>query len=117
ADVDSLHCLESWLRQDYAGPMQVLFGVASAGDPVCEIVRPLMAAFPGRDAQLVICGDSPGANSKVSTLVQLHHQAKHEVIIVSDADVHVAPDVVANVVAPLRDPEVALVNCFYRLAN
>src|SRR3989442_15348131 len=57
ADVDSLHCLESWLRQDYAGPMQVLFGVASAGDPVCEIVRPLMAAFPGRDAQLVICGD------------------------------------------------------------
>jgi len=117
ADADSLHCLESWLRQDYAGPMQVLFGVASAGDPVCEIVRQLTAALPGPDAQLVICGDSPGANSKVATLVQLHRQAKHDVIIVSDADVHVAPDVVANVIAPLRNPEVGLVNCFYRLAN
>jgi ceramide glucosyltransferase len=38
-------------------------------------------------------------------------------ILVSDADVRVPPDFLANVVAPLRDPKIGLVNCFYRLAN
>ena len=40
-----------------------------------------------------------------------------ELILVSDADVRVPPDFLANIVAPLRDSKVGLVNCFYRLAN
>ncbi len=43
--------------------------------------------------------------------------AKYDLILVSDADVRVPPDFLVNMVAPLREPEVALVNCFYRLAN
>ena len=39
------------------------------------------------------------------------------VIIISDADVHVPPDLLSNVVAPLRDDRAGLVSCFYRLAN
>ena len=39
------------------------------------------------------------------------------VFIISDADVHVPPDFLANVVAPLRDDHVGLVSCFYRLTN
>src|SRR5439155_6162169 len=42
---------------------------------------------------------------------------RERVIIISDADVHVPPDFLANVVAPLRDHHVGLVSCFYRLAN
>ena len=97
--------------------MQILFGVADANDPVCKIVRELIEKNPGRDAQLVVCGESLGANGKVSTLVQLERSAKHELILVSDADVRVPPDFLANVVAPLRDHKTGLVNCFYRLAN
>lgn len=37
--------------------------------------------------------------------------------MVSDADVRVSADFLANAVPPLRVPEVGLVNCFYRLAN
>ena len=117
ADAETFHCLESWMTQDYAGSVQILFGAASAEDPVCEIVRQLIAAHPERDAQLMNCGESLGANSKVSTLVQLYRQAKHDVVIVSDADVRVPPDFLANMVSPLRDPDVGLVNCFYQLAN
>jgi ceramide glucosyltransferase len=116
-DPETFHCFESWLTQDYAGPMQILFGVSSADDPVCEIVRQLIAGHPERDAQLMICSESFGANAKVSTLIQLLRRTKHDVIIVSDADVRVPPDFLVNVVAPLRDPAVGLVNCFYRLTN
>ena len=109
--------LRSWLTQDYAGDVQILFGVASADDPACGVVRRLMAEHPHRDAQLVICADRLGINAKVSKLVQLQRQAKHGVILVSDADVRVPPDLLANVVAPLKETGAGLVFCFYRLAN
>ncbi|MCS7338931.1 MAG: glycosyltransferase [Verrucomicrobiae bacterium] len=93
--------LRSWLAQDYAGEVQVLFGVASASDPVCEIVRDLLREFPGRDAQLVVCSESKGVNPKVSKLIELQRLAKHDIIVVSDADVRAPPDLLTNLVALL----------------
>ncbi len=110
-------CLRSWLAQEYPEPLQVLFGVAEAGDPVCPLVRRLLKEFPKADAQLVVCGPLRGANLKVSKLVELERLARHELVIISDADVKVTPDFLANVVAPLRQAEVGLVTCFYRLAK
>jgi ceramide glucosyltransferase len=65
----------------------------------------------------VVCTGNIGANAKVSTLAQLEKSAKHCLILISDADVRVPPDFLANFVAPLRDEKTGLVNCFYRLAN
>jgi len=116
-DETTAESLRSWFRQQYTGPAQILFGVARADDPVCQIVRGLIADHPGCDAQLVVCDPLTGANAKVAKLVQLEKLAKHDLILVSDADVRVPPDFLANIVAPLRDPKIGLVNCFYRLAN
>ncbi|HEY5915094.1 MAG TPA: glycosyltransferase, partial [Verrucomicrobiae bacterium] len=69
------------------------------------------------DAQLVTCGPLAGANLKVSKLAQLEKLSKHETLVISDADVRVPPDLLANVVAPLQEPQAGLVNCFYQLAN
>ncbi len=109
--------LESWFSQNYSGQIQILFGVADANDPVCKIVQELLQKNPSSDAQLIICAENLGANAKVSTLAQLEKFAKHDLILISDADVRVPPDFLANFVAPLRDEKTALVNCFYRLAN
>jgi len=116
-DDTTAESLRSWLNQNYPGPTQILFGVADADDPVCKIVRELIEKNPGRDAQLVVCDRLSGANAKVAKLAQLEKLAKHDLILVSDADVRVPPDFLANVVAPLRDPKVGVVSCFYRLAN
>jgi len=94
-----------------------LFGVACAEDPVCATVRELIRAHPQCDADLVICGQSAAINAKVSTLIQLQPLARHDIVVASDADVRVPGDFLANVVPPLSDPSVGLVNCFYRLAN
>ncbi len=116
-DAETRECLRSWLTLDYAGPVQVLFGVASADDPVCDIVRELLKAHPKLDARLVICAEPLGPNAKVSTLIQLQRRAKHDLILVSDADVRVPSDLLTNIVAPLREPDMGLVCAFYRLAN
>jgi ceramide glucosyltransferase len=94
-------------------------------------VRKLQQEFPGIEAQLVVCGPLRGANAKVAKLVELQRLAKHEVLIISDADVRVPPDLLANVVEPLREAvplshpmgegagvrACGLVNCVYCLAN
>lgn len=116
-DAETEKCLRSWFTQDYSGTVQILFGVASQDDPVCKIVRMLMNAHPDRDAQLVICPELLGANAKLSKLAQLARLAKHEVLVVSDADVRVPPDLLGQLVAPLRELDVGLVCCLYRLAR
>jgi ceramide glucosyltransferase len=116
-DATTAESLQSWLNQNYTGPVQILFGVARADDPVCDVVRDLLQKNPKTEAQLIICGESLGANAKVSTLIQLEKFVKHDLVLVSDADVRVPVDFLGNVVAPLRTPENTLVNCFYRLAN
>ncbi len=110
-------CLRSWLTQQYCGQVQILFAVASAEDPVCKVVRDLLAHFPTMDAQLTVCGPLVGANLKVSKLLQAEAFAKHEVLVISDADVKVPQDFLAHAVVPLKDSDVGVVNPFYRLAN
>ena len=117
ADAATEDCLRSWFAQDYTGDVQILFGVASAEDTVCNIVKKLVQEFLQRDVQLVICSALAGSNAKVSKLAELEKLAKHEILAISDADVRVPLDFLVNAVAPLRAPEVGLVNCFYRLAN
>jgi ceramide glucosyltransferase len=109
--------LQSWFSQDYRGPREILFGVADGGDPVCELVRQLMAQNPGVPARLIVCENLVGANAKVAKLARLQMLAAHDLILISDADVRVPPDFLGNFVAPFRDAKTALVNCFYRMAN
>lgn len=116
-DDETAACLRSWLDQRYAGSLQFLFGVADAQDPACQLVRDLLAAYPQLDAQLIICPLALGPNAKLSTLTQLQPRAQHPVLIVSDADVLVPPDLVGQLTAALQQDKTGLANCPYRLAN
>ncbi len=116
-DATTRESLQSWFRQNYAGSVEILFGIADENDPAAEIVRALLAENPAANARLVICQNLIGANAKSAKLVQLEKLAQHDLILTCDADVRVPLDFLANFVPPLRDEKIALVNCFYRLAN
>jgi len=100
-------CLRSWLAQDYAGEIQFLFGIADAGDPAASVVKKLLAEFPRLDARLIVCPERLGANAKVSKLAQLEPHVKHDILLVSDADVLVPPDLLTNAIA-LFTPSLSL---------
>lgn len=117
ADSETAACLRSWFAQDFAGPVQLLFGVASEADPVCDLVRDLMAEFPTCDARLALCPEASGANAKVSKLLQLERHARHEILVVSDADVWAPPDLLNALSASLCEAGAGLVTCFYQLPH
>lgn len=110
-------CLRSWFEQDYPGALQILMAVASADDPVCDIVRNLLNAFPAVDAELVVCSGPFGPNAKMSKLAEVQRLAKHDLWVISDADVRVPPDLLRELAHQFNVPQTGLVHCFYRLAN
>jgi ceramide glucosyltransferase len=93
---------------------QLLFGVSSAEDPAIAVVERLRAAYPGHDITLVINPVIHGRNLKVSSLINLMAQARHELIVIADSDIAVGPDYLASVLAPLAHSDVGIVTCLYR---
>jgi len=105
--------LRSFCDQDYPA-YQVVFGLRSEADPAAAVVRQLIADLPGRDLALVIDGHVAGRNLKASNLHNMMRAAKHELLIVSDSDMRVGRDYLANVVGPFDDSRVGAVTCLYR---
>jgi ceramide glucosyltransferase len=114
AEPDLYGNLASFCRQDYPAPVQVVFGLSDPGDPAAALVRDLIAEFPDRDLELVINARRHGTNAKVSNLINMQAAARHEIIVIADSDIVVAPDYLADVAANLGQPGVGLVTCLYR---
>jgi len=106
------HCLQNY--REY----EVIFGVNNPTDPAVEIVERVKREFPELPVRLILCSRHVGANTKVGNLAQMLRAARHEVIVVNDSDIRVAPDYLRRVTAPLSHPEIGLVTCLYRgIAN
>ncbi|MCC6363425.1 MAG: glycosyltransferase [Bryobacterales bacterium] len=96
----------SHTRIDYPN-YEVLFAVNSPNDPAIPAVR----ALPG--VSLYVSPHNP-PNAKVGNLMELVRHARGEVYVVNDGDIHVPPDYLRRVTAPLSDPRIGLVTCLYR---
>jgi ceramide glucosyltransferase len=96
---------------------ELLFGVADADDPVVPAIRELIERHPRVPIRLVKTGTDLGPNRKVCNLHGLARVGRHELIVVCDSDMRVAPDYLRRVTAPFRDASVGLVTCPYRGAE
>ncbi len=105
--------LESFCNQDYAGPVQIVFGVHDAADMAIPVVRALQRAYPHHDIGLVVDGRIHGENRKVSNLVNMARAVSNEIVVLSDSDIRVLPDYLDHVVERLHRPGVGFVTCLY----
>ncbi|MGE5529446.1 MAG: bacteriohopanetetrol glucosamine biosynthesis glycosyltransferase HpnI, partial [Patescibacteria group bacterium] len=111
-DPEAYENFASFCRQDYPA-YEILFGVADPDDPCVPVVERLRQEFPERGIKLVVA-PALGANRKASILHTLAGRAAHEILVISDSDIRVAPDYLRRVVAPLADAATGLVTCPYR---
>lgn len=106
--------LASFCRQNYAGPVQIVFGVQRADDPVIGVAERLIREMPDRDIALVVDERLHGANRKVSNLINMEPRIRHDVIVLADSDMAVEADYLDRVVAALEGEGIGLVTCLYR---
>ena len=104
--------LTSFCEQDYAGPVQMVCGLASADDPAAEIVRALQRQYPGR-IDLVIDPARHGSNAKVGNLINMLPAARHNILVFSDADITARRDYLRVVVGGLDMPGVGALTCLF----
>jgi len=105
--------LQSFFRQDYPS-FEIIFGARRDDDPALEVVRRISRKYPSVPVKIVTTGGLRHPNAKVCSLVQMYTRAAHDYLIISDSDVKVAPNYIAEVVRPLLDPKNGLVTCLYR---
>jgi ceramide glucosyltransferase len=105
--------LESFFDQDYQH-FEILFAARSAKDPGIEAARRVAARYPHIQTRFFSTGEDTYINAKVSSLALMHSAARHDVFIISDSDVRVAPNYIREVVAPFADEKVGAVTCLYR---
>jgi ceramide glucosyltransferase len=106
--------LGSFLAQDYEGPVQMVLGVQDPADSAQLVVEALRQAFPDRDVILVVSAAVHGENKKISNIINMAERSKHDIVVVSDSDIAVAPSYLRGVVAALEAPGVGVVTCAYR---
>ncbi len=104
--------LESFFLLDYPA-YQLIFGVQSNDDPVLEVISKLRKRYPERDTALMVNDTMHGRNRKVSNLINMRPLARHEILVISDADVHAPPYFLDRVLAALDEPETGLVTTIY----
>jgi len=103
----------SFCRQDYPD-YELVFCVGSHDDPVLPVIEKLIHDFPERRIRVLFGSGRVATNDKVAKLARLVSEAAHEVVVLSDSDVRVAPDFLRNTIPPLLDPQAGLVTCMYR---
>src|SRR5436190_3232315 len=105
--------LESFFQQDYP-EFEIFFGVRDNRDPALNVVREIASRYPDVPVSIALAGDPKWPNAKVHNLHSMLALASFDLLVISDSDVHVAPDYLRAVTAPLADRSVGLVTCLYR---
>jgi ceramide glucosyltransferase len=112
-DPEMYESFRSHCMQDYP-EYEIIFGVNQSDDPAVAAVQRLVAEFPQRRIQLLVCPQALGTNRKVSNLVQMLALAQHDHVLINDSDIRVTPDYLRRVMSLFVRPEVGMVTCPYR---
>jgi len=103
--------LESFARIEQLD-YEVLISVADAHDPAIAVVDRVISRFPSAPFRLIVGGDPAleRGNRKVARLIAAAPHARGGVLFISDSNIRVEPDAVAETIAAFRDPQVGCVS-------
>jgi ceramide glucosyltransferase len=105
--------LRSFFTLDYPD-FEILLAVRRSDDPAVAVVQFLRREYPHVRSQLLIVGEPPYANAKVFSLDRMMAAARHDVLVMSDSDIRVTPEMLHVVAAEFQDPKLGVATCPYR---
>ena len=105
--------LESFFRQDFP-KFELIFCARQASDPGLQMAERLSFKYPDVNVRILTVGEPPWTNAKLYSLEKMWKEAAHDLLVISDSDVRVAPDYLQEIIKPFADPKVGMTTCIYR---
>ena len=106
--------LRTFFEQRYPA-FEILFAVRSEKDPAIEVVERLRREYPAVPSRLIVTGEPPYPNAKVYSLDRMLAAARYELIVMSDSDIRVTPEMLSTIAAEFQDPQLGMATCPYRV--
>jgi ceramide glucosyltransferase len=105
--------LRTFFEQDYP-VFEILFAVRDATDPAAKVVARLQPQYPRVPSRLLFTGEPPYANAKVHSLTHMLAAASNDLVVMSDSDIRVSPDLLRIIASEFHDPGIGVATCPYR---
>lgn len=105
--------LQTFFEQDY-DCFEILFAAREQDDPGLELARRLALEYPRTPARFFVTGDPPWPNAKAWSLELMMREASHSLLVMSDSDIRVTPDMLKTIAAEFSDPCLGVATCPYR---
>ena len=105
--------LRTFFEQDYPS-FEILFAVRSPEDPAIAVVEELQREFSDIPSRLIVTGEPPYPNAKVYSLERMLAAATNDLVVMSDSDIRVTPDLLRVTAAEFQDMRAGVATCPYR---
>jgi ceramide glucosyltransferase len=105
--------LRTFFEQGYPA-FEILFALRDMDDPAIALVERLRADYPQVASRLIVTGQPPYANAKVFSLDRMLAEARYDLLVMSDSDIRVTPEMLAVIAAEFQDARLGLATCPYR---
>jgi ceramide glucosyltransferase len=112
-DLDLESNLRTFFEQDYPS-FEVLFAIRGPDDPAASVVARLQHDYPRVSSRLIITGEPPYPNPKVYSLEHMLSAAANDLVVMSDSDIRVTPNLLQTVAAEFQDRHLGVATCPYR---
>lgn len=103
--------LETWLNQEYKGPVEHIFSFQDSDDPALEVVKKIKKRYSHLDIEIIVNAVSSGLNGKTSNMVNGMEHAKYDYLLFGDSDTRVNSDFTVKMIRPLKDKKVGVTTC------
>jgi ceramide glucosyltransferase len=112
-DLDLKSNLRTFFEQDYPA-FEILFAARSENDPALQVVARLQREYPKVPSRLVLTGEPPYPNAKVFSLDRMLAAASHDLVVMSDSDIRVTPNLLRTIANEFQDAHLGVATCPYR---
>ncbi len=112
-DLDLESNLRTFFEQDYPA-FELLFAVRNEHDPAAQVVARLQSEYPQIASRLLMTGEPQFPNAKVYSLDRMLSAAANDLVVMSDSDIRVTPDLLRTVAAEFQESHLGVATCPYR---
>jgi ceramide glucosyltransferase len=105
--------LITFYEQNYP-EFELLFCSRWPDDPALAVVRRLAVRYPHVSTRIVTSGEPTWPNARAYSVNTALAEAAHSLVVITDSDVRVGNNFLADIARPLEDRSVGLVTALYR---